>query len=609
MFYNKGGMDMAKQKLTYKVQRGDDYTKIADKLYGDKRYRTALKRQNPKVKKPRPGMVIDLLDDDPKEMWKKREHGRRRKTNLMRLDWENAKRRYGINPDLRDIEPITYTIQPQQPPPPEEPTPWWEDPAFQEGLIGLVEATAQNMGLDSNVMLDELGLGEGSPLLAEEPSTTQTQPQTGSPSSTTTMTDKQKKALKKELQKMGLDADVAMYELGLSDRDPYAWVTPQVTTQSSGATGGKTQGDTKDGPGSNIAETAQPKEPKPPKTPKDMVNLLDEVENEEELDQWREILSTMNFRKDVLNGLEHMASKKESELKKLDLLAYNPLKYYPEDLVARIKDEFPTNYGTPVNEIIARFRAWDLNLKGEVPDYRGIAIAEAFVPKVEIIGGVDATAVAAGIAVQSQWYWGLKDTKEGIVLKVHDFFTNETYGFGIAQMGDDEKRLLGLVGNVEDPDFAGEAMAARIDAALSKAFEHKFTEYTPQDKLIMAGLAQSGFFVKIEKDDETKEMIIEESDPTWGIKDIHPTSKEDDSPDWQRYYDPKDTPAQSSAGTALNREEKTDYQYSKQLMVILYIKDLRELHNRGWDLPFGLTEQDLDEVEEKVKNNFKDDEQ
>jgi hypothetical protein len=241
MFYNIGGMEMVKPKLTYKVQRGDDYTTIAGKLYGDRRYSTALMRQNPHIKKVIPGVVIDLLDDDPKEMWKKRERGRRRQASSRKKNWENFKREMGINPDLRDIEPITCTIQPPPPPAPEEPTPWWEDPTFREGLISLVESTTQDMGLDANVMLDELGLGEGSP------------------SSTTTMTDEQKKELKKELQKLGLDADVAMYELGLSDLDPYAWETPQVPLQSSGTTGGNTQSDVKSISGNKVLKLILPK--------------------------------------------------------------------------------------------------------------------------------------------------------------------------------------------------------------------------------------------------------------------------------------------------------------------------------------------------------------
>ena len=106
---------MAKKRLTYKVQRGDDYTKIADKLYGDTRYRNALMKQNPHIKKVTPGVVIDLLDDDPKEMWKKRERGRRRQASSRKKNWEDFKREMGINPDFRDIEPITYTIQPPVP--------------------------------------------------------------------------------------------------------------------------------------------------------------------------------------------------------------------------------------------------------------------------------------------------------------------------------------------------------------------------------------------------------------------------------------------------------------------------------------------------------------
>jgi hypothetical protein len=229
-------------------------------------------------------------------------------------------------------------------------------------------------------------------------------------------------------------------------------------------------------------------------------------------------------------------------------------------------------------------------LKGELPDYRGIDIAEAFVPKVETIGGVDASAVAAGIAVESAFYHKDVDTKKGL----GHGFTSSTSGFGIAQMSDGEKNLLGamglldLGGNPEDPDFAVKAMAARMNAALTELEEH-FPECTKQDKLIIAGLAHNAQFVNLKL-----------GQAAWGVKKIPESGG---SPDWEEFYDKDDKP---SADTAKVRQAHSGYQYSKQLMVISYIKDLRELHNRGWELPFGLTPDDLDEVEKKVKERFKD---
>lgn len=233
---------MVKKRLTYKVQRGDDYTRIADKLYGDKRYRTALKRQNPKVKRPRPGMVIDLLDDDPKEMWKKRERGRRRQAASMRKDWESVKRRYGINPDLSEIEPTPIAIQP--------PANIGDDLANEDELINLLAETAQSMGLDVDAMLYEWGLGEdpyanqtlgNQPQDAAEvrkpkhrrggrrggrvaskwtPGETLVTPQ--APSTTPAMTDEQLAELKAKLAEMGLDESAMLYEFGLSASNPAA---------------------------------------------------------------------------------------------------------------------------------------------------------------------------------------------------------------------------------------------------------------------------------------------------------------------------------------------------------------------------------------------------
>jgi hypothetical protein len=172
--------------------------------------------------------------------------------------------------------------------------------------------------------------------------------------------------------------------------------------------------------------------------------------------------------------------------------------------------------------------------------------------------------------------------------------TDVSSGLGIAQMSEAEKDLLidkGLLlldGNLEDPDFAVKAMAARMNAALTQASE-RFPNCSPQDKLIIAGLSHNAQFVK-----------IEEEQPAWGVKHI-PKTKSDGSPNWKEFYGEDDNP---SAKTAIARQEVSGYQYSKQLMVILYIKNLRVLHSQGWELPFGLTPNDLDEVEEKVKEKF-----
>jgi hypothetical protein len=187
-----------------------------------------------------------------------------------------------------------------------------DDPAFIDEVVNTIAETAAQMGLNEEVMLDELGMGEGSPLIAGESSTEENKPQTDSnqptAESTTppvTLTYEQVDILKDELEKLGLDVDVAMEELGLGEGT--AASTSSTTTQTTGEGG---EDDTK---GGKVARPALPEEPRPPETPEDMVDLLETVESEEDLAQWRETLSIMNLRPEVIHGLEYMAEKKEKE--------------------------------------------------------------------------------------------------------------------------------------------------------------------------------------------------------------------------------------------------------------------------------------------------------
>jgi hypothetical protein len=323
-------------------------------------------------------------------------------------------------------------------------------------------------------------------------------------------------------------------------------------------------------------------------TKKEM-ELMDyeDILTEEELDTWY-TEAYENAETDIgKHWVDRMFYEKEKKLEKMnDLLPFEPWNWYPEDVLQQIDPKYPPYTSPPY----PRWgKAMIENLLGRLPDYRGIAIAEAFVPKVETIGGVDASAVAAGIAVESAFYHKDVDTKDGLA---YDVLTDPTSGFGIAQMSETEKDLLlkkGLLlldGNLEDPDFAAKAMAARMNAALTELEEH-FPKCSAQDKLIIAGLAHNAQFVN-----------IEEEQLAWGVKHI---PKSGGSPNWEEFYKEDDNP---SAETAEIRQALSGYQYSKQLMVISYIKDLRELHNRGWELPFGLTPDDLDEVEKKVKERF-----
>jgi hypothetical protein len=248
---------------------------------------------------------------------------------------------------------------------------------------------------------------------------------------------------------------------------------------------------------------------------------------------------------------------------------YNPRDYVPYEI-----DELSFLWGS---------------IRGELPHYRGIAIAETYVPKGGNFWGVDATALAAAIALQSQTYHKEKDTKESLVYKLKDLGGEPSSGLGIAQITDAEMSDFGFEGqDQEDPEVAVRAMAKRIRSALS-ALELVFGEnFNKQDMLIVAALAQNGRgFNAVEiKSTLTDERFI---DP------------EDGSPNWEKYFGERGKPGEVWAG---GHQKVFGKQYDTQFMLKLYINDLRELYNRGWELPFGLTEDDLDEVEETYYTNL-----
>jgi RHS repeat-associated protein len=112
---------------------------------------------------------------------------------------------------------------------------------------------------------------------------------------------------------------------------------------------------------------------------------------------------------------------------------------------------------------------------GLAPDYRGISTAETYMDPQK-----DSITVAAGIAVQSQWY-GLADTRI--------FAPNgPNSGLGIAQVSDSQMAEYGLAGlDQTDPKIAIQAMQARIGLVQGAC-----SGCSARDQLIAAGLAQNG---------------------------------------------------------------------------------------------------------------------
>jgi hypothetical protein len=64
--------------------------------------------------------------------------------------------------------------------------------------------------------------------------------------------------------------------------------------------------------------------------------------------------------------------------------------------------------------------------------------------------------------------------------------------------------------------------------------------------------------------------------------------------DWSTVFNQPNTSLQPDAQL---RQTLTGYTYNTNFMLLLYIKDLRELYSQGWALPDGITETDLDDLE------------
>jgi len=252
----EGGLEMGKR--VYRVKKGDDFIKISRKLYGNASYVKDLMRANPGFYRVGPGMVLRLPKMDPRIM-------RQRKI-------KRRLKKYGPPPPEETEDTTAQGI------PTEGETGYGEesgaelsqsgeslgwDPAFEDEIINSIAETAKKIGLDADVMADELGMSEGH-LPSKEASSkdwTQSKTEKGNLHSPRTSRDRgtqsqtgdidqsatQKKSitpesvekqiddLKKALRKMGLDADVAMEELGVGQID-----TAQTTSTD---TGKETTGD------------------------------------------------------------------------------------------------------------------------------------------------------------------------------------------------------------------------------------------------------------------------------------------------------------------------------------------------------------------------------
>jgi hypothetical protein len=201
---------------------------------------------------------------------------------------------------------------------------------------------------------------------------------------------------------------------------------------------------------------------------------------------------------------------------------------------------------------------------GFIPDYRGIQTAEKFVSN----NGGDSIVVAAGIAVQSQWHTPLDDLPgDG--------------GRGKAQVSDDQMPEYGLDGQDQtNPEVAVAAMASRIER-----IQDACSGCQGKDLLVAAALAQNGSGI-------SQDMI--EKAPR----------NDDGSVRWHVFFKRNYSFHSVSHPSAFAREKFTGLQFDVQLMLLLFLNDLRELHSRGWDLPYELTLEDLNEIEDEYVSRW-----
>ncbi|MBI3158107.1 MAG: hypothetical protein HYZ26_00725 [Chloroflexi bacterium] len=132
---------------------------------------------------------------------------------------------------------------------------------------------------------------------------------------------------------------------------------------------------------------------------------------------------------------------------------------------------------------------------------------------------------------------------------------------------------LGLPGIDQTTDEGAVlAMATRIGLVVETINEF-CNSCGPEDYLIAAALAQNGSGF-------TPDTVI-------GLL-------KDDGLKWGSYFS---QPMDTHGDWNVDRQEQAGLNFGKQLMLLLYLNDLRELYALGWELPWGLDLEDLDEIE------------
>jgi RHS repeat-associated protein len=186
-----------------------------------------------------------------------------------------------------------------------------------------------------------------------------------------------------------------------------------------------------------------------------------------------------------------------------------------------------------------------LTALGILPDIQGIA-------NVIVWTETDNAVVAAGIAVQSEFFTGL--------------FAGS--GHGLAQLTSDEMNDFELEGSAYSSAVAVKGMEERIQLALDNCNACA----TETDNLIVAALAQNGF--------DTRFLPTANGSIDWALV-------------FSEWGNTNDTFAKV-------RQNLTDMNFGTQFMAKLYMQDLKILMRLGYDLPENFDDVDFDLIDSYI---------
>lgn len=139
-------------------------------------------------------------------------------------------------------------------------------------------------------------------------------------------------------------------------------------------------------------------------------------------------------------------------------------------------------------------------------------------------------------------------------------------------------QVNGVEGDQLDPAVAIDAMNARIDRITNAC-----TGCNARDRLIAAALAQNGSWI-------TPDLM----------KDAVKRHMNNGNMDWDSFFDrfgPKGFPYDQIASGHQN--------YDTRYMLHKFLEKLRILYQQGWDLPEGITADDLNYMEDLSQGDFK----